>query len=97
MQSSNHIAHVAPKPDSYPRGDAMAHARMQKSSIQMFPDARDKDTFTSPAKRSNAAQNQFSTSIQLYGGQPQRSAQKKMTTTKIAEINGSNTVKPLNF
>ena len=55
MQSSNHIAHVAPTPDSHPRGDAMVHARMQKSSIQMFPDARDKDTFTSPAKRSNQA------------------------------------------
>ena len=75
----------------------MAHARMQKSSIQMFPDSRDNDTFSSPAKRSNAASNQFSTSIQLYGGQPQRSAQKKLTTTKMAEINGTNSVKPLNF
>ena len=64
----------------------------------MFPDQRDKDTFASPAKRSSAAQNQFSTSIQLYGeGNQGRSAQKKMTAAKISEIGGSNTVKPLNY
>jgi hypothetical protein len=61
----------------------------------MFPNERDNDTFTAPAKRSAAAQNQFSTSVALYGGGPARPAQKKMTQAKIAEIGGSGTVKPL--
>ena len=62
MHSNNPIAHMAPNPDNHPRGDAKTTARMMKSSIQMFPNEKDKDTFTSPAKRSAAASNQFATS-----------------------------------
>lgn len=61
----------------------------------MFPNERDNDTFSAPAKRSAAAQNQFSTSDALYGNGPTRPAQKKMTQAKYAEIGGSDTVKPL--
>ena len=57
MQSNNPIAHMAPAPDAIPRSDAKTTARMQKSSIQMFPNARDKDTFTSPSKKTRGAQN----------------------------------------
>ena len=63
MHSKNPIAHTAPAPDAFPRAEAKTTARFMKSSIQMFPDQRDKDTFCSPAKRSNGAKNQFSTSI----------------------------------
>ena len=55
--SFNHVVHEAPPPDTVPRADAKTTARMQKSSIQMFPNERDKDTFTAPSKRSAAAQN----------------------------------------
>ena len=53
----NHIIHEAPAPDSVPRADEKTTARMQKSSIHMFPNERDTDTFNAPAKRSAAAQN----------------------------------------
>lgn len=53
------------------------------------------DTFSSPAKRGNAAQNQFATSDALYGAAPPRSAQKKLSAVKIAEIGGSGNVKYL--
>ena len=91
----NHIAHEAPAPDAHPRGDAKCHARYMKSSINMYPDQKDKDTFTSPAKRSAAASNQFSTSIQLYGAEPPRPQQKKVSAAKTAALGGSDTVKPL--
>ena len=93
--SFNHIVHEAPAPDAVPRADAKNTARMQKSSIHMFPNERDTDTFAAPAKRSAAAQNQFASSSQLYGTDAGRPAQKKPTAAKIAEIGGSDTVKPL--
>ena len=61
----------------------------------MFPNERDKDTFTSPAKRSAAASNQFATSDALYGTDPPKQAQKKMSAVKMAEIGGCGAVKPL--
>ena len=93
--STNPIAHVMPDPDAHPRADAKTTARMMKSSIHMFPNEKDKDTFTSPAKRSNAAQSQFATSDKLYGTDPPRPAQKKLTTVKMAELGGVDAVKPL--
>merc|ERR1711990_459029 len=66
----NHIAHEAPAPDAHPRGDAKCHARYMKSSINMYPDAKDTDTFSSPAKKYAAASNQFATSEALYGAEP---------------------------
>ena len=94
MHSRDPISHTAPQPDAHPRAEAKTTARMMKSSIQMFPNEKDKDTFTTPAKRSAAASNQFSTSEQLYGTDPPRAAQKKLSAVKIAEIGGSGTVKP---
>ena len=91
----NHIAHEAPAPEAHPRGQAKCNARMMTSSIGMFPNEKDKDTFVSPAKRSAAASNQFATSADLYGTDPPRPAQKKMSAVKIAEIGGSDTVNPL--
>ena len=72
--SFNHIVHEAPAPDAVPRADARNTARMQKSSIHMFPNERDTDTFAAPAKRSAAAQNQFASSAQLYGTDAPRTA-----------------------
>ena len=95
MRSNNPVAHMAPNPDAHPRAEAKTTARMMKSSIQMFPNEKDTDTFTSGAKRSAAASNQFATSDSLYGGKLDRSAAKKMSKVKIAEIGGSDTVKPL--
>ena len=91
------ISHVAPDPDTNPRGDATQHARMMKSSVQMYPTERDKDTFTAPAKKSNAAQSQFLQSDALYGTAPPRPAQKKLSAVKVAEIGGSGTVEHLNY
>ena len=61
----------------------------------MYPTQKDKDTFTSPAKRSAAASNQFATSDALYGTEPARPAQKKVSAAKTAALGGSDTVKPL--
>ena len=72
-------------------------ARMMKSSVQMYPTERDKDTFTAPAKKSNAAQSQFLQSDALYGTAPPRPAQKKLSAVKVAEIGGSGTVEHLNY
>ena len=55
--TSNHIVHDAPKPDPHPRAEAKTTARMMKSNVQMFPNEKDKDTFSAPAKRSHAASN----------------------------------------
>ena len=95
MQSVNTFAHVAPPSEAHPRGDAKQTARMMKSNFEMYPNQKDTDTFTSPAKRSAAASNQFSTSEQLYGGKAIRTEQKKLSSVKMAEIGGSDTVKPL--
>ena len=65
--SSAPIKHTAPDPDAHPRADAKTHARMMKSNVQMFPNEKDKDTFTAPAKRSNA-QNMFVESSSLFSG-----------------------------
>ena len=51
------IKHTAPNPDPHPRADVKTHARMMKSNVQMFPNEKDKDTFTSPAKRNRPGQN----------------------------------------
>ena len=53
------IKHTAPNPDAHPRADAKTTARMMKSSVMMFPNEKDKDTFTSPAKRSHPATSMF--------------------------------------
>ena len=55
----------------------------------MYPNERDGDTFASPAKRSNADKNLFATSDALYGTSPPRTAQKKLSAVKMAEIGGS--------
>ena len=90
----NHIAHEAPAPDAIPRADNKQTARMMKSNFQMYPDAKDTDTFTAPAKRSTAP-SQFQTSESIYGVDNPRPAQKKISTVKNAELGGSDTVKPL--
>jgi len=95
LRSTNPIVHLAPAPDAHPRAEAKTHARMMKSNVQMFPNETDKDTFKSPSKKTRQGQNQFATSAALYGTDPPRTAQKKMSTVKIAEIGGSGTVKPL--
>ena len=61
----------------------------------MFPNETDKDTFVGGAKRTDASKNQFATSTQLYGDEPERPSRMKMSSVKIAEIGGSGTVKPL--
>ena len=70
---------------------------MMKSSVLMFPNEQDKDTFTAPAKRSDARRNQFMPSEALYGETQQRSAMKKQSSVKTAEIGGSGAVKPLSY
>ena len=70
--SGNPIYHEAPAPQNHPRAEAKQTARMMKSNIEMFPTQKDNDTFTSPAKRSAAASNQFATSEKLYGANPPR-------------------------
>ena len=67
MASNNPIYHLAPQPDPYPRADARTTARMMKSSVMMFPNEKDKDTFVTPAKRTTGS-NQFMTSDIVYGG-----------------------------
>lgn len=89
--------HTAPDPDAHPRADAKTTARMMKSNVMMFPNEKDKDTFTAPAKRSNAASNMFMQSDSLFGTDPPRQAQKKLSAVKVAEIGGSGTVKPMGY
>ena len=62
----------------------------------MYPDQKDNDTFTAPAKRTNA-QNMFMSSSALYGDAEPRPAQKKLSKVKVSEIGGSYTVEPLNY
>ena len=68
-----------------------------KSNVQMFPNEKDKDTFTSPAKRNRPGTNQFMTSSALYGDADPRPAQKKISTVKVAEMGGSNKVTYMNY
>ena len=98
--STDLISHNAVAPEFHPRGDAKTTARMMKSSFDMFPKEKDMDTFTSPAKRTNASRSQFTTSEQLYGNEygcepPRRQPMKKMTPAKRAELCGSSPAKPL--
>ena len=57
LSGHNPIYHEAPAPSEVPRSDAKLTARMMKSNVQMYPKQVDADTFVTPAKRSNAAQN----------------------------------------
>ena len=91
----NHIIHEAPPAAAHPRAENLQTARMQKSSFEMFPKEKDTDTFNAPAKRSSAANSQFATSEKLYGAEPMKPAQKKLSAVKIAEIGGSGCAKPL--
>ena len=67
---------------------------MMTSSVQMFPDAKDSDSYA-PAKRTAAAANQFSTSRQLYGDDLPKASAKKSTGVKTREIGGSDCANPL--
>ena len=78
------ITHFADPPEWNPRGDKKTTARMMKSSIQMYPDKKDMDTFTAMGKRPNLAKNQFTTSAELLGNDygevnRHRTPMKKMT------------------
>ena len=90
LHSTNHIAHEAPAPDLHPRGAAKTSNRMLDAQ---WANPNYTDAFSSPAKRSSAAQNQFTTTN--MNAPPPRSAQKKPSAVKTAEIGGSGTVKPL--
>ena len=54
-KGGNHIYHYADPPERPPNADAKCNAKMLKSNVQMFPNEKDKDTFTGGAKRSAAA------------------------------------------
>ena len=92
LHSINHIAHEAPAPDPHPRGAAKTSNRGLDAQ---WTNPNYTDAFTSPAKKSSAAQNQFTTSDMF--SPPARSAQKKPSAVKTAEIGGSGTVKPLSY
>ena len=84
MRSMDIITHFADPPEWNPRGDKKTTARLMKSSIQMYPDKKDLDTFTAMGKRPNLAKNQFTTSAELLGSDygevvRHRTPMKKMT------------------
>ena len=89
--------HTAPDPDPHPRADAKTEARMMKSNVLMRPNEKDADTFTAPAKRTGAKGNMFMQSETLFGDEPARPAQKKLSAVKIAEIGGSGAAKHASF
>ena len=73
-------------------------ARGLNSSSIICPDVNNSDMFSSPAKKSNAAQNQFASSDILYSNSPPpRPSSKQLSAAKVAELRGSGTVEPLSL
>lgn len=71
MHTNNIIAHTAPDPTPPAGGQEKMIAKGLRSTWGQ-PNTVDKDMFTSPQKKYNAASNQFATSDMLYGGKEER-------------------------